>query len=434
MTGTAATKIDVNSAEFSKQLTEQIDQKSEQQMEFLSKLVSFDSTRGNEEACQKWLASEFENRNWSVDLFTIDDVDVSDMPGSGAIVDVDYSGALQCVADLGASDHGRSLILQGHIDVVPPGAPELWSQDPYEAFVKEGKLYGRGAADMKSGVSSIVFALDALRDLSFRPAGQVFVETVSEEECTGNGALATLKHGYKADACLIPEPTEHKLLRAELGSVWFRVRIFGKPGHVLSADNNSNAIMSSQIYVDDLLKLTADINHGANSHKYFGDIENPVKFSLGKIRGGDWLGSVPSWCEIECRLSVLPGTPNIEVRDQIRKCISNTAERLDHKEPEVTWIGFKAEGHVFEEGTDAEAVLRTCHEMVLGNELSELRMTATSDTRNYDLYYDIPTLCYGAIGEGLHAPGECVDIESVKKTTAVIALFIARWCGLKEIK
>lgn len=425
----------IDAAEIQEKLATTIRSNFTQQIGFLNKLVSFESTRGHESECQNWLASEFEIRNWSVDQFTIGEVGVSDLPGVGAIVDVDYDEAVQCVATVQADAPkgcGRSLILQGHIDVVPTGAPELWSQDPFSAHIKEGKMHGRGAADMKAGVSAIVFALDALDRLGYAPAGCVFVETVTDEECTGNGALATLKRGYVADACLIPEPTGNKLVRAELGSVWFKIRILGRPGHVQAADHSANAIMSAQEYIADLIKLTEDINEEAASHPYFGVIDDPVKFSLGKIRGGDWLGSVPSWCEIECRLSVLPGHPNVDVQKRIRTCVAGTAERLNNKVPEVTWIGFKAEGHVFKSGSDAESELEACHRAIFGEQLDDLIMTATSDTRNYDLYYDIPTLCYGCAGDGFHSPNEAVDLASLEKTTNVLALFIARWCGLKQ--
>ncbi|MCR9135141.1 MAG: ArgE/DapE family deacylase [Alphaproteobacteria bacterium] len=414
-------------------LLETIEGQSEKQIQWLSRLVSFASTRGNERPCQEWLCTQFSERGWQVDAFTIEEVGIQGTDGAGAVEDADYTDALQVVADVGPGS-GRSLILQGHVDVVPPGAPELWQHPPFEPRVADGFMHGRGTADMKVGIAEIVFALDALKALGYRPAGQVYVETVTEEECTGNGALATLKRGYIADACLIPEALGHRLLRAELGSVWFRVRILGRPGHVLAADQAANAIMASRDYVDDLLDLTAQINKEAKTHEWFGHIEDPVKFNLGKVRGGDWLGSVPSWCEIECRLSVLPGHANSDIRRRIADRISATAARLGHTHTDITWIGFQAEGHVFAPGTEAETVLGQCHKMVIGTDLESFSMTATSDTRNYDLYYGIPTLCYGGIGEGLHAPDERADLDSMKRTTAIVALFIARWCGLAAIE
>jgi len=404
-----------------------------QQTEWLARLVSFDSTRGNETPCQDWLADEFARRGWDVDKYAIDENQISGLPGFSPVVDADYTEAIQVVATHRVAEPvGKSLILQGHIDVVPTGAGELWSQPPFKPRIVDGWMHGRGAADMKSGVSAMVFALDALRRLGFVPGSTVHVETVSEEECTGNGALSTLARGYRADAVFIPESMGHKIVRAELGSVWFRLRILGQPGHVLaSASPGSHAIIAATAYIEALKELTAEINAEARSHPYFGTVPDPVKFNPGKIRGGDWLGSVPSWCELECRLSVLPGHSLPEVRERVTAAVRQCAEKLEAAMPALTWIGFQADGHVFEPGTAAEALLAEVHQSVMGYPLEPLSMTATSDTRFYDLYYGIPALCYGGIGRGMHAPSEAVDLESLQKTTEIIARFIADWCGLR---
>lgn len=404
----------------------------DEQVAWLARLVSFDSTRGREAACQDWLAGEFAMRGWTVDRYTIADVEIEGLPGYSPAVDVDYTQAVQVVATHAVAEpKGRSLILQSHIDVVPPGAPELWANNPFEARVVDGWMYGRGAADMKCGVSAMVFALDALRRLGYVPASTVHVETVSEEECTGNGALSTLARGYRADAALIPECMGHTIIRAELGSVWFRLRILGQPSHVMaSARPGANAILAAQAYIAALQALTARINEEARSHAYFGGIADPVKLNPGKIRGGDWLGSVPSWCELECRLSVLPGHSLPDVRDWVIAAVRECADRLGTPAPAVTWIGFQADGHIFMPGTDAEARLAAVHEAVMGSRLEGVSLTATSDTRIYDHYHGIPTLCYGAHARGFHTADEAVDLESLRLTTEIIARFVADWCGL----
>lgn len=424
-----------DTASLSAQLERQIAAQASAQTAWLARLASFDSTRGNEGPCQAWLAAEFAARGWEVDSFAISEVEIAGKPGASPVVDADYDKAIQVVATTGSPQGGgRSLILQGHIDVVPTGAPELWERDPFTPVVKDGRMYGRGVNDMKVGVAAMVHALDALAALGYAPDAPVYVETVSEEECTGNGALATLERGYRADAAFIPESLDHQLLRAELGSVWVRARILGKPGHVMAFDPAANANLAAYEYVQDLVALTAEINREAQDHPWFGHITDPVKFSLGKIRGGDWLGSVPSWCEIECRLSVLPGHPLPEVRARVAACLQATADRLGTAHPEISWIGFQADGHVFEPGSAAEAVLARSHEEVMGTALESFSQTATSDTRQYDLYYGIPTLCYGGHGAGSHSPGEYTDLESMARTTRIIALFIAEWCGLRSLR
>lgn len=404
-----------------------------QQTEWLGKLASFDSTRGNEAECQDWLAGEFAARGWAVDKYSIDEVEIAGLPGYSPVVDADYSNAVQVVATHEVeAPVGRSLILQGHIDVVPVGAPELWSQDPFKPEIRDGWMHGRGTGDMKAGVSAMVFALDALRRLGYVPGSRVHIETVSEEECTGNGALSTLARGYRADAAFIPESMGHRIIRAELGSVWFRLRILGRPGHVFAgASTGSHAILAAMAYIEALKGLTAEINAEAVTHPYFGAITDPVKFNPGKIRGGDWLGSVPSWCELECRLSVLPGHGLADVRERVGETIRRCAAALEAEMPTLSWIGFQADGHVFAPGTAAEALLADIHAEVLGKALEPLSMTATSDTRFYDLYYGIPALCYGGNARGMHAPSEAVELASLQTTTEVIARFVASWCGLK---
>lgn len=404
-----------------------------QQTEWLGKLASFDSTRGNEAECQDWLAGEFAARGWAVDRYSIDEVEIAGLPGYSPVVDADYSKAVQVVATHEVeAPVGRSLILQGHIDVVPVGAPELWSQDPFKPEIRDGWMHGRGTGDMKAGVSAMVFALDALRRLGYVPGSRVHIETVSEEECTGNGALSTLARGYRADAAFIPESMGHRIIRAELGSVWFRLRILGRPGHVFAgASTGSHAILAAMAYIEALKGLTAEINAEAVTHPYFGAITDPVKFNPGKIRGGDWLGSVPSWCELECRLSVLPGHSLPQVRERVSAAVRRCAATLEAEMPALSWIGFQADGHVFAPGTAAEALLADIHAEVLGTALEPLSMTATSDTRFYDLYYGIPALCYGGNARGMHAPSEAVELASLQTTTEVIARFVASWCGLK---
>ena len=110
-----------------------------------------------------------------------------------------------------------SLILNGHIDVVPIGAEELWSNPPFDPIVRDDPLYGRGSGDMKAGIAAYVTAFRALNSIGLQPAAPVFMQSVVEEECTGNGALACLHRGYKADAAIIPEPFGHSILTARVG-------------------------------------------------------------------------------------------------------------------------------------------------------------------------------------------------------------------------
>lgn len=420
-----------------KRLEDAVDANWDRQVAWLQELVRFPSLRGREAPCQDWIAREFARRGWEVDRYTLAEVSMEHLPGFSPVMDTDYTRAVQVVASLRApKPEGRSLILQSHVDVVPPGPEDMWTHPPFDPVVKDGYMNGRGAHDMKQGAAAMVFAMDALRTAGLAPAADVYVQTVTEEECTGNGALSTLARGYRAEACLIPEPTGNTIGRAAVGVMWFRLRVRGVPVHVARAQTGSNAIMSAYALLQAVYALTARINERAKSHPWFKEIENPVKFNPGVIRGGDWGSSTPAWCEVDCRIGLLPGTSLEEARRELTEAVMGAARTdnfLANNPPEVIWNGFQADGHVLEPGSEAEAVLGGAHQAVLGTPMQARLGTGVNDTRFYDLYYGVKALCYGPGGEGAHAFDERVDLESLKRTTKVIAAFIADWCGTRPV-
>lgn len=405
------------------------------QVEWLVTLVNFPSTRGLEAPCQDWIAREFAGRGWSVDRYTLADLALEHLPGYSPVLDAEYDHAVQVVAAIRAPEQkGRSLILQGHVDVVPAGPQEMWTTPPFAAAIRDGRLYGRGGYDMKSGVSAMVFALDALGRLGLAPAADVYVQTVTEEECTGNGALSTLARGYRADACLIPEPTHQRILRGTLGVMWFRLVIQGRPAHVSEAERGTNAILSAYGLIQAIQAFTRDLNERVKSHPWFSKLPSPIKFNPGKIRGGDWASSTLAWCEVDCRIAVLPGTPLADFRAELSEVVARAARQdpfLVENPPEVIWNGFQADDYVLEPGSAFEAVVRAAHREVHGQEPDETLLPAVTDGRFYGRYYGIPSLSYGAAGAAAHGFDEFVDLESLKRSTVTIASFIANWCGVR---
>jgi acetylornithine deacetylase len=349
------------------------------------------------------------------------------------MVDVDPSGSIQVVATHRAKNPtGRSLIIQGHIDVVPEGPVEMWTHPPYAATIRDGWLYGRGANDMKAGVSCMVFAMEALRAAGLQPAADVYLQTVTEEESTGNGALSTLLRGYRADAVIIPEPTHHTITRTHTGTIWFRLRVQGVPVHVAVAQDGSNAIMSAYHLINALNAHTKALNEAAKTDKWYSVIRDPIKFNPGIIRGGDWASSTPSWCEVDCRIGLLPST---DVKDAMAaveaavKAATAGDNFLANNPPEIIWHGFQADGFVLEPGSTAEAVLNAAHTEVHGKPMEDRRTTAVNDTRYYGRYFNIPALCYGPAGEGNHGFDERTSLADLRQCTLTMAKFIADWCG-----
>jgi acetylornithine deacetylase len=408
----------------------------EAQKAFLAELVRFPSTRGNEHTIQDFMARSMRGRGLGVDVFAIDHGAIQRHPGGSRISEKHSSSPIVVGIHRPKKESGRSLILQGHVDVVPPGPLDMWTTPPFEPVVRDGWMHGRGAGDMKAGVSGIVFALDALRNAGYQPAATLYLQSVVEEESTGNGALMAHLRGYRADAALIPEPGREMLTRANVGVLWFEVEVRGYPVHVANMGSGVNAIDAAYRVIGSLRRLESRWNENARRDPLFGEIGHPLNLNIGRIEGGDWASSVPAWCRLECRMAMLPGKSAEAAAREIEEEVARFARSdsfLANSPPKITWNGFYAEGYRLDPGLDAEQILASAHELVMRRGLETSIATAYLDARVYALYDSVPALNYGCIAENYHGFDERVDLASLQRTTEVIALFIAEWCGLEPL-
>ena len=243
----------------------------EAQVAFTQDLIRFPSLRGQEHTAQDFVFTAMQERGLAMDRWAIEVADIEGHPGFSP-VKVDYTNAINVVGThRPRAETGRSLILNGHIDVVPVGPLDMWSRPPFEPHRDGDWLYGRGGADMKAGLAANLFALDALKSLGLQPAARLHVQSVTEEECTGNGALSCLVRGYRAEAAIIPEPEDDKLVRANTGVLWFRVHVKGAPVHVRDAGAGANAIEACFGVIQALRQLEAEWNtRKAGMHAFRG--------------------------------------------------------------------------------------------------------------------------------------------------------------------
>jgi len=410
-----------------------VDDGFDEQIDFTSELVKFPSVRGAEQTAQDFMARELGARGYGVDRWKIELDDIAHLPGFSP-VHVNYDNAYNTVGTHRAeTKSGRSLILNGHIDVVPTGPVDMWTQPPFHPYVEGDWLYGRGSGDMKAGIAECVYALDALKRLGHVPAADVHIQSVVEEECTGNGALACLARGYRAEAALIPEPLGEQLIRAQIGVIWFQVELRGRPVHVAEAGSGANAIEAAFPIIQALHGLEHDWNSPERRHPAYAGVEHPLNLNVGKIAGGDWPSSVPAWCTFDVRVAIFPDQDIDEARREIEDCIRGAAQGdrfLANNPPEITYHGFLAEGYVLKGADEAEAALSRAHRTVYGEDLKEIATTATTDARFFGLYADTPGLVYGPTAENIHGFDERVSLQSVRRNTQSMALFIAEWCGL----
>lgn len=423
-------------AALQQQILDAVDAGFDQQVAFTQDLIAFPSVRGQEHTAQEYVYEALAGRGYAMDRWSIDLSEIEDHPGFSPVT-VNYDNAVNVVGThRPRAPKGKSLVLNGHIDVVPTGPPDIWSRPPYDPHIDGDWLYGRGSGDMKAGIAANIFALDALRSIGYQPAATVYVQSVTEEECTGNGALSCLARGYNADAAIIPEPVDDKLVRANVGVIWFQVTVRGLPVHVREAGSGSNAIEAAYTLIRALRGLEVDWNSRKGDYRHFEELDHPINFNVGKIEGGDWASSVPAWCTFDCRIALYPGMTPADGAKEIEACLAAASRDdpfLGNNPPKVVYNGFFAEGYTLAEGSEAEATLARTHAKVYGRDLEAFVTPAYLDGRVFVLYQDTPCLVYGPVSHDIHGFDERVSLSSTKRVTQSIALFIADWCGLEEV-
>jgi len=402
-------------------------------LDFTCRLVAEPSTLENEASVLSLVETELKKLSFDPVRVPIDPVKLSQHPGF-APVPWSYEGRYNVISRRIASRKGgRSVIFNGHLDVVSPEPLDLWDTNPFDPVEKDGWLYGRGAGDMKSGVAAMIYAVKAVENAGFGFKAPIRIEAVIEEECCGNGALACVAAGPEAEAVLIPEPMGLAILTSQLGVLWFKVSLTGVPRHVREAQAGVNAIEKCIPLITALRELEADMNQ--KIHPVYQEIRHPINLNIGVIKGGDWPSTVPAAAEFHCRLSFFPD----ETYDQTCRRIIDTIARatradawLAENHPQVEFYGFRSEGHVADRTKPVFRTLNDCHREMFGQDADDLISTATTDVRAYHHYTRAQATCYGPVAENIHAANERVKIESIIHTARVYALFLARWCGLAE--
>jgi len=334
-----------------------------------------------------------------------------------------------------AEGGGRSLILNGHVDVVSPEPIETWERDgPWSGTIEGNHLYGRGAADMKSGLIGNYFALKTVLDLGLEPRGKVILESVIEEEAGGSGGtLATLVAGYTADAMIIPEPLGLQIITAHPGINYFRVKAYGKTAHAAQSHEGVNAIGKlAKIYVG-LIALDRD-RAQRNRNEFFEKMTGrSCNLNIGTFRAGDWPSTVAGWAELEARISYLPGETEEGIKEEVKQVVEEVAAKdkwLKEHPPKIEWFGWRAPPWVQDHKIPLIQQFRKTASAVLSSSPEIAASTAGLDTR-FGPFFGVPSFVFGPTGGLLHCSNEYVEMDSLIKTIKVLAAFIVDWCGVE---
>jgi acetylornithine deacetylase len=403
-----------------------LDERQDELVQLVADLVRFPSTLGNEADIQHFIANYLRESGMETDVWEIDE-SLKELENAGDS-GVPFAGRPNVAGTLKGSEDWRSLILNGHIDVVSPEPLSDWTHDPWAAEIVGDRMYGRGALDMKSGVAINLFLPRLLRDLGITLKGDLIVQSVIEEECTGNGALsASLR--YTADAAIVTEPSRGFFNNAHVGVMWFRVQIAGRSAHAAVAPTGVNAISKAVPIIQALEDLDRKMNE--TSHPAYEGFDHPINLNIGVIQGGDWPSTVPGACELHCRLSFFPGRPVADIAREVEAAVQAAAERdpwLKEHPPVITYDGFHSGGSIVSPDAAPVVSLGEWHQQVTGSEMQMKSMTGTNDMRYFN-FRGIPSGCYGASGEGAHAADEWLHLPSLNRAAKVLCAYLLEWCG-----
>jgi acetylornithine deacetylase len=386
-------------------------------VELTRSLVQAPTTLGKEEPGQAIVAGELERLGFEVERIEPDAAAALRDPHGGYPA-LSYEGRTAVAGRLRGTGGGRSLHLSGHIDVVPVEADERWTHGPWAAEVADGRIWGRGAGDMKGGTAAYLVAVESLLEAAGAPAGDLLFSSVFEEENGGNGMRAVLAAGYDADGTLIAEPSALQLLHGGVGVIWLKLTARSAGAHAAYAEPEGAPLDRIAAVIAALRELERRLNDDPADAVFAAAHPHPFNLNLGEIHGGVWPSSVPAEVVLRGRLGFGRDREPAEVQALVRETIEREAPGV-----EIAFDGFRAHAYCHEPGGELGTLLASCHKALQGADAGPSVGTFTTDAR----YVEGECLCFGPIAGNIHGIDEWVDVESLEQTTATVALAAAEW-------
>ena len=390
-------------------------------------LIRIPSVTGDERAAQNRVLVALTEAGLEVDQFDADLARLKShlrFPG----MEVERTEAVLVAGILGTKGD-RSLILNGHVDVVPVGDRQAWRSSPWSGHIQAARLYGRGACDMKAGLAICIGAAAAIKKSGLPLRGRLIVQSVVGEEDGGIGTFAMADRGYRADAAYVLEPTQMRLIPAQAGALSFRLRISGRSAHASVRYEGVSAIEKYELVEARLRQLERSLNQQV--HRLFAHYPVPYPLSIGRLRAGNWSSSVPDQLECEGRVGVPVGMASAEVRRQFAAALTDVGQRdawLSEHPVQLEWFGGQFDAVEVDPQLPAFAALRAAHTEAFGVPPELEGAPYGSDMRLLVHEAETPAILYGP-GDirQAHATDEWIAIEEVVQAARVVTAAAARY-------
>lgn len=412
-------------------IIDKVDASRDHAIKFLQDMVAIPSVTGDEAAIQKHMSGYLLKVGLDVDMWETDWEELKKHPGYRPVAR-GYEGRPNIVATLKGTGGGRSLLLNGHTDVIPVGNGEGWSDNPWSAKIENGRIYGRGSCDMKSGVASHVLAVQYLKELGLTPKGDVMINIVIDEEVSGHGTLDTVMRGYKADAGISGETSDLGVQPACIGRIWFQIDVEGKPAGIqqrylgISAIDLGNKIVKAVQELEDHRVATV-------KHPLYPSAIDSLPCIIGSFQAGNYPSAFPASAVLKGSIGTVPSEDHEAVKQSLVKKIAEVAAQdpwmKDHP-PVVRFVGYDAEASEIPVNHPIVDIVSRTYTEVTGKQPVISGRQGAADTRFLNKYADTPTVIFGPGSTAImHANDEYVSIDDYMTSIKVMALSIYDWCN-----
>lgn len=318
----------------------------------------------------------------------------------------------------GTKNHPK-LVLNGHIDTVPEGDRARWSHDPFAGRLKDSKLYGRGACDMKGGLTAMMIAAKIVRDLGLSLSGDLILQFVVGEETGEPGTKSLLlDRGIVGNWGIVLEPTNLKVATAEKGLAWFDVTIRGRQAHASTPELGINAIDKAVNFIGSLRKYRNIIKRRKNP------LVGNARCTVTMMQGGIKANIIPESCFITLDRRLLPSEQVVTVEEEIR----NILLQMEIQDPEFKWEIKRLKVYEAAEiprSSEIARIMRKNVEEITG-EMPEPYGTAFStDVRNFINDAKMPAITWGPGDPGIaHTFDEYIDVKQIVNSVKILVLTI----------
>lgn len=411
-----------------------IEQNRDKAITFLQQMVSIPSVTGDEAAIQKFVGEYLDELGLDVDVWETDWEELKKHPGYRPVAR-GYEGRPNIVATHKGTGGGKSLLLNGHTDVIPVGNGEGWTDSPWSASIKDGRIYGRGSCDMKSGVASHILAVEFLKAAGVKLKGDVLINVVIDEEVSGHGTLDTVMRGYKADAGISGETSDLHVQPACIGRIWFEIAVQGKPAGIQQRYLGISGIELGNKVVKAVQELE-DHRVATIKHPLYPSAIDSLPCIIGSFQAGNYPSAFPDSALLKGSIGTVPGEDHEGVKqslvDKIAAMAAEDPWMKDHP-PVVRFVGYDAQASEIPRDHPIVDLVSKTYTELTGKEPIISGRQGAADTRFLNLYADTPTVIFGPGSTAvMHSNDEYVSIEDYITAIKVMALCIYDWCGVED--